>query len=356
MDFTDDPLLAGRNFSYQDTQISRLGINFGDIPVNRPVCPFMTNQQDGQGAMWGKKNRTRYHPNRFDALPLTSPKKGGFKSYPEVVAGIQDRVHGPKFNEFTDQATLFYNSMSEEEKEHIASAAHFELTKCADSIVHQNTINRWNLIDHDFAVKVAAAFPHVTVPDAVKPNHGRKSAFLSQIEGKTQTFTSAGRKVAIYVLPGFEYTNIAQISAAFQAASIIVKYVGPATGDIKSAGGETVLAEFTFENSRSTYFDAVIFAGGAEESYAKQLKMGRLVHAAREAFMHKKAIGATGNAIPWLTTMCLPGDVSYKNGVTLDNGVIMAEDIGAGAEFATKFLDTLSKHRVWAREVSHIAA
>jgi catalase len=89
--------------------------------------------------------------------------------------------------EYTDQATLFYNSMSEPEKEHMLSAAQFELSKCSEHEVHQAAIDRYNLIDHDFAVKVAEVFPHITVKPTVKPNHGRKSAFLSQVTGKNQS-------------------------------------------------------------------------------------------------------------------------------------------------------------------------
>lgn len=157
-------------------------------------------------------------------------------------------------------------------------------------------------------------------------------------------------------MPGFEYSQIASAVAAFEAASIMVKYVGPATGEIKSSSGQSVVAEFTFENSRSTYFDAIVFVGGSGDDYAKKLKVGRLIHAVREAYMHLKAIGATGNAVKWLTSVCLPGDVEYQGGVTLSNGVVLAEDVSTGAEFAEKFIDGVSKHRVWDREVSHIAA
>lgn len=169
-------------------------------------------------------------------------------------------------------------------------------------------------------------------------------------------FTAAGRKVGVYVLPGFEYSQIAAAAKAFEAASMMVKYVGPATGEIKSSSGQSVTAEFTFENSRSTYFDAIIFVGGSSDDYTKKLKVGRLIHAVREAYMHLKAIGATGNAVKWLTSTCLPGDVQFQGGVTLDKGVLLAEDVGTGAEFAEKFIDGVSKHRVWDRDVSHIAA
>lgn len=97
MDFTDDPLLAGRNFSYPDTQISRLGVNWTDLPINRPICPFMTNFRDGQMSIFSKNNRTPYHPNRNDTLSLTSPKDGGFTSYPEKISGAKERLNSPKF-------------------------------------------------------------------------------------------------------------------------------------------------------------------------------------------------------------------------------------------------------------------
>ncbi|WWC60089.1 uncharacterized protein I303_102653 [Kwoniella dejecticola CBS 10117] len=359
MDFTNDPLLAGRNFSYQDTQISRLGVNFGDIPVNRPVCPFMTNQRDGQNTMFSKSNRQAYHPNRFDILPTTEPAKGGFRSYPEVVAGIKERMHGPKFNEFTSQAQLFYNSMSEPEKKNIISAYQFELSKCYETIVQQNAINRINLVDHDLALAVAESLKDIKVPDAV-PNHGKRSEFLSQITGKNQTFTAEGRKVGIYLLPGYSYAQVEPLKLAFSAAGMMVKFVGPGTGKVEAGNGQTQIAEFTFENSRSTHFDALIFIGGDSDDYTKKLKNGRLIHAAREAYMHLKAIAATGNAVGWLTDLALPGDLpadaKTKSEITQANGVLLAPSVGVGAEFSEKFIDAVAKHRVWDREVDHIAA
>jgi len=328
--------------------------------VNRPVCPFATNLQDGHMQMFSKKNRTRYHPNRFDALPLTKPENGGFKSYPEVMAGIKDRVHGPKFNEFTNQATLFYNSMSVPEKHHIISALQFELSKCFESEVQQRAVERLNLIDHDLALSVAEALTSVKVPDAVKPNHGKRSAFLSQIDGKTQVFTAEGRKVGIYVQPGFDSAHVTPLDKAFKAAGMMVKYVGPATGAVKGGDGSSVTAEFTFENSRSTHFDTLLFIGGTSDHYPQKLKTGRLIHAVREAYMHLKTIGATGNAVPWVTGTCLPGEFRAAavegSGITQENGVLLAKSVGTGAEFAEKFLSAVAKHRVWDRDVSQIAA
>ena len=221
-------------------RITRLGVNFGDIPVNRPVCPFATTQQDGHMQLFSKKNRTRYHPNRFDAVPVVPDNKPAYRPYPEVMAGVKERMHGPKFNEFYKQAQLFLNSMSGPERKHMISAVQFELSKCFETEVQQAAIDRLNMIDHDFAVACAEVLASVKVPDEVNPNEGKKSAFLSMVDSKTQSehcqsrpsetlmipaFTAEGRKVGIYVLPGFEYTQIATAKMAFEAAGMMAKVV-----------------------------------------------------------------------------------------------------------------------------------
>ena len=172
-------------------------------------------------------------------------------------------------------------------------------------------------------------------------------------------FTPEGRKVGIYVLPGFEYQQVALMKTAFEAAGMMAKVVGPSSGAVKSAGGVSLTAEFTFENSRSTHFDAIIFIGGSGAEYPKKLKIGRLIHAVREAYMHLKTIGATGNAVSFVTDVCLPGEFSpavKEEGIVLEKGVLLASSVGTGAEFTQKFMAGVAKHRVWDRDVEHIAA
>lgn len=273
--------------------------------------------------------------------------------------------------------------MSDVEKQHIISAAQFELSKCSEHVVHQNTINRFNTIDHDFALSVAEIFPHITVPDAVKPNHGQKSEYLSMVNGKNQSelqfiitlsyshpltftaFTASGRKVGIHLLPGYDYTLASALKASLTAAGVIAMIVSSATGPVQSANGGSLDAQFNFENCRSTHFDSIVFIGSGssdpseQEGYAKKLKNGRLIHAAREAYMHQKAIGTTGNAVGWLMDMCLPGEFGVMKdgeGIKQENGVLLAGNAGTGVEFAGMFVDAVAKHRVWDREVGHIAA
>jgi catalase len=163
-----------------------LGVNFGDIPINQPVCPFRVNHRDGQHQHFIQKSRTPYYPNRHDSLPPATVEQGGFHSFPTKVSGVIERTLAPKFKDYYTQATLFYNSLSEVEKEHLIGAAQFELGKCDELVVQQAMIERFNLIDHDLAVKVAEGLNEVKVPDEVTKNDGRKSEYLSQVQGKQQ--------------------------------------------------------------------------------------------------------------------------------------------------------------------------
>lgn len=164
------------------------------------------------------------------------------------------------------------------------------------------------------------------------------------------------------MLPGYDYTAAAAIKAELAASSIIAHIVGPSAGPIKGSNGSTLKAEFTLENSRSTHFDSIIIVGGESDEYAKKLKSGRMIHAVREAFMHQKAIAVTGNAIGFVTDVCLPGEfeqvqnIKQSEGIEQEKGVLFAKSVGTGAEFMGQYLPALAKHRVWDREIEHIAA
>jgi catalase len=198
-----------------------LGINYDQIPINQPVCPFAYNHRDGQHRM-SINTGLNYYPNRKNHAPPSTPEQGAWStSKVKVAEGIQDRIQGPKFNEHYNQATLFYNSLSEPEKEHFVSAVQFELGKCDEHEVQQRIVDKYNIIDHDLAVKIASAFGDLKVPDEVRPNHGKKSAFLSQVTGKNQRFTASGRQVGIFILPGFSQAAVTELKTAFLAAGVI---------------------------------------------------------------------------------------------------------------------------------------
>lgn len=221
-------------------------------------------------------------------------------------------------------------------------------------------IERFNIIDHDLAVKIASHFGGLTVPDEVTPNHGRKSEYLSQITGKGQTFTATGRKIGIFLLPGFSATVVSEVKAALTAKGVIVMIVGPAKGPV-SSGSVSFDTQFTFETCRSTHFDAVMFIGANDDSseYVDKLKkIGRLRHAAMEAFAHKKLVVFHGNTIGWGADIALPGefsaDVKSPSGIKLEKGVIFVPNVGAGVELNTSIMEEMAKHRCWERPTDHI--
>src|SRR6201996_6889637 len=153
--FSDDPLLQGRNFSYFDTQLSRLGVNWQELPINKPVCPVMNHNRDGAMRHTITKGTVNYWPNRFEAVPPAKPEEGGYVDYPEKIAGMKARMRSKKFREHYAQAQLFYNSLSEVEKQHTAAALSFELDHCDDPTVYERYCQRLADIDLGLAQKVA---------------------------------------------------------------------------------------------------------------------------------------------------------------------------------------------------------
>jgi catalase len=137
-------LLQGRNFSYFDTQITRLGVNWEQLPINRPVCPVMNWNRDGALNHRIHKSKVNYWPNRFEAAPPASFKgeEGGYQEYAERIVGIKQRANAPKFKEHFSQAQLFYNSLAPYEKKHVENALAFELSHCDDPIVYKRMSQR----------------------------------------------------------------------------------------------------------------------------------------------------------------------------------------------------------------------
>ena len=177
--FSDDPLLQGRNFSYFDTQITRLGPNFQELPINRPVCPVMNFNRDGAMRHRITRGKVNYWPNRFD---LVAPHKFDHTDtleYPQPVNGVKQRYRGPKFDEHYSQAQLFYNSLARHEQQHIINALSFELDKVDEIRVVQRVIERLSKVDLELASQVALNVTGETPKDS-SVNHKKASKYLSQ--------------------------------------------------------------------------------------------------------------------------------------------------------------------------------
>ena len=310
IDFTDDPLLQGRNFSYFDTQISRLGINWEELPINRPVCPVMTHNRDGQMRHRITQGTVNYWPNRFEAAPPNKPDAGNFHTYPSKVSGFKQRGLPPKFREHINQAQLFWNSMSDVERFHMVKAFSFELDHCDDPIVYNRLVDRLTEIDLSLAQQVAVAVGAPTPTEQKRPNNGSKTINLAQLEINQShehvqcrpdiTPTIKGRRVAIIIGDGYDQVAYLSVRTAVAAASAIPLIIGtkrqPIFADREDPNtSKGVIPDHMFDGQRSTMFDATFIPGG---SHVRKLgEIGQIRHWIAESFGHCKAIGATGEAV-----------------------------------------------------------
>jgi catalase len=339
IDFSEDPLLQGRLFSYQDTQLSRLGtVNFHQIPINQAKgCPFQNFQRDGHMQMAVPKGRANYEPNSLaqageDGGPREDPK-GGFRTAPIAVEGEKVRLRAETFADHYSQARLFFRSQTEIEQAHLASAIVFELSKVSLPHVRERILANLQNVDQTLAQRVADGLnlplPKASEP-AVAPIDLDASPAL-RIVGKYPE-TLKGRKVAILVADGSDGAVVDAVKAAVEGDGGSVFIVAPKIGGAKLKGGKTLAADGQLAGSPSVLFDAVAIVL-SEDGCAQLLKEGAAVDFAKDAFGHLKALGHTPQAQPLLD----------KAGVEADAGVIdLSED-------AKAFLPP-ARTRQWDRE------
>ncbi|KAF1808328.1 catalase [Eremomyces bilateralis CBS 781.70] len=359
--FSDDPLLQGRNFSYFDTQLSRLGVNWQELPINRPICPVLNHNRDGQSRHTITKGTVNYWPNRFSAgPPAEKSDPTSYVDYPQKVEGIKVRTKSAKFKEHFNQAQLFYNSLSPPEQAHIQSALSFELSHCDDPTVHERLCQRLADIDLGLAQRVAQTVGSPAPQKSNHPNHGKKTIHLSQTEFPGSN-TIPARKIALLIANGFDSTVYQTIEKAYKALGALPTPVGPVRTPIQPASGSAVQPIHHLESARSTLFDAVILIGGNESYQATLSNNGRAVHWVREAFGHCKPVGAIGGAgIAILkTAVGTVQQVQIAQGssvlesfgvVTAGEQATLGDEMMKQGSFMTTFTQVLAKHRAWNRE------
>jgi catalase len=361
--FSDDPLLQGRNFSYLDTQLSRLGINFQELPINRPVCPVMNVNRDGAMRHTISRGTVNYYPNRFDVIKPASTEEGAYVDYAQKLAGVKARAKSDKFKEYVAQAQLFYNSMSEVEKTHIVNALAFELDHVDEPLVYSRIAERLAEIDINLARTVAEKVGADPPKQTTNTNKGHRAPGLSQFDFIPKNPTIVSRRVAILISDGFDSTAFTAMKTAVASAMATPMVIGIKRGMIPPASGSPVKPDHHFEGYRSTMVDALFIPGG-KGSAATLRTNGRAVHWIREAFGHLKAIGATGEGVQvvrdvlgvhQLKTSSATDVVESYGVVTLEtleaNSISEAwEAAKSGKGFVDQFFTAISQHRCWARE------
>ncbi|MEQ8469710.1 MAG: catalase [Marinoscillum sp.] len=348
IDFTNDPLLQGRLFSYTDTQLIRLGgPNFAEIPINRPINPTHNNQRDGYMRQTIDKGRTNYQPNSIsDDMPAEVPEaNGGFVSYPEPMSGVKIRKRPESFKDHYTQARLFYNSMTPPEKQHIINAFSFEMGKVETKHVHERMIDHLNHIDHAMAVEIAGNIG-VKAPDKSQANDNyiKESPALSMEKNQKDSIES--RKVAILVADGFDAKGVSSLKEYLKAEGAQAELIAKTLGPVMAADGSSMEADKSMPTVDAVLYDSVFIPDGADST--DQLKdQGDVRYFVNEMFKHCKGIAAIGKGTDVLEACQLPGIKLSYEGVKTDKGVVTTDK--NSEEFYKEYRNAI-KQRHWTRE------
>ncbi len=350
IDFTNDPLLQARLFSYLDTQLIRLGgPNFAQLPVNRPVAEVHHHQRDGYGQHRIDVSPANYHPNSIaGGCPhLASVDQGGYRHYTERVDGHVIRKRSDSFQDFYSQATLFWNSMSDWEKDHISDALVFELGHVERGYIRERIVEHLAKIDADLGGRVAEGLGLET-PSESGENHGRSSPALSQAD---QPGTAETRRVAVLAADGVDTASLEPVLERLRGQGAICEVLAPHAGSVSGLKVEKPLQSYA-----SVLFDAVLVAGGRESADALRGN-GTAMRYVAEAYKHYKPVAALGEGVDVLREAPLNGARLSDNGLVDESGVVtLVNPNGDLDEFADAFGQALSRHRFFERETAVIPA
>lgn len=333
IDFTNDPLLQGRLFSYLDTQLLRLGgPNFVEIPINRPICPFHNNQRDGFSRQRIDVDRVSYHKNSLaNNTPATStPEEGGYVHYQEKVEGRIIQARSDSFKDFFSQARLFWNSMSPVEKKHIIDAFNFEVAKVKSRSVRQQVVDMFVKVDKGLATEIAN-YVGVNPPSGTNVDVSESSPALSQANTNHFPFSV---KVGVLIGNGFDGEEVKNVVEMFQQYGVFYDFVGKKLGVITGEDGTLIEVNETFITTDPTLFDALYVVGGTAENQEKFNE--HILSYVEEAYKHYKPIGVA-------TT-----EEDFVDDFASAPGVVFASN---NPDFDEEFVAAISQQRFWDRKV-----
>ena len=344
IDFTNDPLLQGRLFSYTDTQISRLGgANFHELPINRPRCPMRNLQRDGMRRMHVVPGRVAYEPNSLDPSgPRENPQRG-FRTFAaqeeEGETGQKLRIRAESFADHYSQARQFYRSMSAPEQRHIQNAFAFELSKVETPVIRRRMLGHLALVEealaHSVEMSIGMEGERAEITPYQAPIDLDPSPALSLV-GKAKP-TLKGRKIGALVTDGADSNRLEALRDALDKEGAELAIVAPKIGGPRLKSGKRLPADMALSGAPSVFFDAVVIFASAE-GIKPLLKNSAAVDWVRDAFGHLKVIGYTAAAHPLFVKAGIADD--------LDEGVI---ELDARASIG-QYIEAAKQQRVWDRE------
>ena len=350
IDFTNDPLLQGRNFSYQDTQLTRLGgPNFHEIPINSPIVQIQNNQRDGFHRQAINRGRVNYEPNSLGGGCPFQAGRMGFMSFPERIS--EDKVRGKPelFADHYSQARLFWQSQTPAEQNHIVNAFRFELTRVQTPAVRIRTLALLANVDAVLVARVAEGLgldvpePLPLATEAPIPTYPPSPA-LSLLSRPGQVGIK-GRRVAVLVASGVDDKAVKKQYASLLKDGAVPRMVGNMLGKVTAVDGDPIDVEISVEAGPSVMYDGVIVPDGAAAAEALT-KNAQVLEFLREQYRHGKPILAYGSGSDLLTKAMIPQKLPDGSA---DPGLILGDPANADAALDA-FKTALSAHRVFARE------
>ncbi|ATB50276.1 catalase [Corallococcus macrosporus] len=360
IDFTNDPLMQARLFSYLDTQLTRLGgPNFAELPINKPVCPVTNHQQDGFGRQAIPTSRANYHPNTLGGgCPVLANPASAFRHFQERVEGHKIRARSGSFSDHFSQATLFYRSLSKPEQEHLVAALEFEIGKVERVEIRERVVNQILVnVDPELAVRVARAVgvtpPKVSKPPKPPKAAGKKGApsveaspALSMENSPHDSIRT--RKIAALVSDGFAGKELEGVRKALQERGATLELVGPTLSPVTSQEGREERPLRTFSTASSVMYDAVYVPGGAK-SVAALRRVPLAVDFVREAYVHCKALALSADAAGLLDSAGVSDlEPAPTKGLDTTRGVVRSAKVETKG-FGQLFAESIA-HRHWERE------
>jgi len=352
IDFSNDPLLAGRIHSYVDTQISRLGgPNFHEIPINAPIAQVHNNQREGMHRQAIHRGRVSYEPNSLGGGCPFQAGAAGFVSFPEPREEDDHKVRGKaeRFADHYTQATLFWNSQTDVEKQHIINAFRFELSRVQTPAVRQRMVSGLMNVAAELAEPVAAGLGIREMPVAMPKVMTREvtpevsvsqalSLFARPGEGSIRT-----RRVAMLVADGCDGDALVALADRLTSVGAVPRFVGVTLGSVQPRGGGAIDVDVSLEAAPAVLYDALVLPDGPEAVNALRAD-GRTLEFIKDQYRHCKPILAVGVSAQLLAACGI--ETALPNGQA-DPGVIATSDVGAASD---AFITAIAKHRHFARE------
>lgn len=352
LDFSNDPLLAGRIHSYVDTQITRLGgPNFHEIPINSPVAQVHNNQREGMHRQSINRGRVAYEPNSLAGGCPFQAGAAGFTSFPQSITGDKVRGKPERFADHYTQATLFWNSQTPVEKVHIISAFRFELTRVQAPAIRERVVAMLLNVAEDLAEGIAHGLGMKALPPA------QPKAFMQTIMPEVVSSPAlslfarpgdgsiAGRRIAILVADGVDGASARELREELAAEGAVPRFVGVCLGTVQSTDGGDIEVEVTFETMPAVLFDALVVPSGHED--ARNLaSVGQALEFIKEQYRHCKPLLALGIGRDLLESAGVK--LRLPSG-ELDPGVLTFSDEGLD-DILPQFIEAIVAHRHFERE------